>query len=113
MANNPFEFPDYKKLGRKEFNKAVRQYWTDTARWQLVGRKIKDVHYMKPEETEENMWHKAPIKIWLSAKPTKGTISKRICMIPSMDDEGNDGGALHFEGYESDEHLLDMCLPTM
>ena len=113
MANNPFQFPDYKKLQGYEFNKAVRNYWNTVAMWQLVGRRIEAVHYMKPEEIEENMWYKAPVKIWLTAKPGKGTISKPICMIPSSDDEGNNGGALHFEGYESDEHLLETCLPTM
>ena len=113
MANNPFEFPNYKKLGKKEFDKAIRTYWNSVARWQLVGRRIDAVHYMKPEEAEENMWYKAPVKIWLTAKPGESTFSKPICMIPSSDDEGNNGGALHFEGYKDDEYLLDTCLPTM
>ena len=114
MVNRqPFKFPDHEKLQGDEFNKAIRSYWNKVAQWQLVGRTIEDVLYMKPEEAEENMWYKAPVKIWLTAKPGNDIISKPICMIPSSDDEGNDGGALHFEGYESDEHLLDTCLPTM
>ena len=114
MANrNPFKFPDYKQLRREKFDKEVLKYWNKVAQSQLVGRTIESVHYMKPEEKDEYMWYKAPVKIWLTAKPGNDILSKPICMIPSSDDEGNDGGALHFEGYKSDEHYLDSCLPTI
>jgi len=113
MSNNkPFKFPDFEKLGKKEYYKEVRKYWNNVATHQLVGRTIYAVNYMKPEETKENYWYKSPIKIWLTAKHDFNT-SNRICLIPSKDDEGNDGGALHFEGYENDEYLLDTCLPTL
>jgi len=114
MSNNkPFKFPDFEKFGEKEYYKEIRKYWNKVAHRQLVGRTIEAVHYMKPEETKENYWHKSPVKIWLSAVYKKDVLSNKICMIPSMDDEGNNGGALHFEGYKNDECLLDTCLPTL
>ena len=60
----------------------------------LVGKTIKRVRYMKPEEAEHFMWSSRPLIIEF----TDGTF-----MFPQCDDEGNDGGALFFMGKESQE----------
>jgi len=64
---------------------------TRTERWEqhatdkFVGRKIVGARYMTPEEAENMGWNKRPVVFQLS----DGSL-----MYPSMDDEGNDGGAL-------------------
>ena len=66
--------------------KSVEQYWTDKITKHLVGKKITKVEYIPIDEAEENMWHKRPIAILLDDKDW---------IFPTMDDEGNDGGAIH------------------
>jgi len=66
--------------------KTVEQYWTDKITKHLVGKKITKVEYIPVEEAEENMWHKRPIAILLD---------DTHWIFPTMDDEGNDGGAIH------------------
>jgi hypothetical protein len=66
--------------------KPVEQYWTDKITKHLVGKKITKVEYIPIDEAEENMWHKRPIAILLDDKDW---------IFPTMDDEGNDGGAMH------------------
>ena len=61
------------------------QYWTDLISEHLVGKTITKVEYIDNAEMEENMWHKRPIAIQLDNKHW---------LIPMMDDEGNDGGAI-------------------
>ena len=51
----------------------------------LVGKKIMQVQYMSKRDAENQGWYKRPIQIKLE----DGT-----WLTPSMDDEGNDGGAL-------------------
>ena len=65
--------------------KTVEQYWTDKIAKHLVGRKITKVEYIPTEEMEENMWYKRPIAIRLD---------NGHWIVPMMDDEGNDGGAM-------------------
>jgi hypothetical protein len=55
----------------------------------LVGKKISSVRYMTQEEADASMWDKRPLVI----RFTDGS-----CIIPQMDDEGNDGGAMHYDG---------------
>lgn len=62
----------------------------------LVGKTVKGVRYLTNEEMEDLMWSKNPLVIEF----TDGTV-----MLPMMDDEGNDGGSLHYQnadGTESD-----------
>ena len=61
------------------------QYWTHLTSEHLVGKTITKVEYIDNAEMEENMWHKRPIAIQLDNKHW---------LIPMMDDEGNDGGAI-------------------
>ena len=51
----------------------------------LVGRRIKSVDYLTPQQTSNMGWNQCPIKISF----TDGSY-----IIPQSDDEGNEGGAL-------------------
>jgi len=59
--------------------------WNKIAQKQLLGKKIKAVSYMTEKEADSMGWSKRPVVIELE----DGTH-----FFPSMDDEGNDGGAL-------------------
>tara|TARA_R100000742_G_C4276938_1_gene98375 strand:- start:1863 stop:2117 length:255 start_codon:yes stop_codon:yes gene_type:complete len=63
----------------------VEKYWTNKISKNLIGRKITNVEYIDDKEMEDNMWYKKPIAICLDNK---------YWLIPMMDDEGNDGGAI-------------------
>jgi hypothetical protein len=65
--------------------KTTEQYWTDKVAKNLVGKKITRVEYMTEIEMKDNMWYKRPIAIQLDNK---------YWLVPMMDDEGNDGGAM-------------------
>jgi hypothetical protein len=62
-------------------------YWHKQAQEVLVGRKIVKVSYLTDKERDTLMWNKSPIVMELD----DGTL-----LIPQMDDEGNDGGALAY-----------------
>lgn len=51
----------------------------------LVAKKISSVRYMTQEEADAFMWDKRPLVI----RFTDGSF-----LIPQMDDEGNNGGAM-------------------
>lgn len=74
---------DVKKAG------SIENYWTNKAKENLVGATIVKVEYMPKQELEDMMWYKSPI--CLCMKRPNGTL---FWIYPSMDDEGNDGGAL-------------------
>jgi len=76
----------------------TRNNWEEKAAKLLVGKKIKTVSYLSAEEMKAYGWSKAAIAIELE----DGTV-----LVPSMDDEGNDGGAL----FTSDKKLP--VIPTM
>tara|TARA_R100001443_G_scaffold112237_2_gene125640 strand:- start:459 stop:713 length:255 start_codon:yes stop_codon:yes gene_type:complete len=63
----------------------VEKYWTNKISKNLIGRKITKVEYIDDKEMEDNMWYKRPVAICLDNK---------YWLIPMMDDEGNDGGAI-------------------
>ena len=54
----------------------------------LVAKKISSVRYMTQEEADAFMWDKRPLVI----RFTDGSF-----LIPQMDDEGNNGGAMYFQ----------------
>ena len=66
----------------------VMEYWMNKINQVLKGRVIKSVRYLNDEEMELMGWYKRPICFELD----NGT----LC-IPSMDDEGNDGGSLFYQ----------------
>jgi hypothetical protein len=55
----------------------------------LTGKTIAAVRYMSKAECEKMMWHSRPLLIMF----TDGSY-----IIPQSDDEGNDGGAIYYEG---------------
>lgn len=67
---------------------SIENYWTNKAKENLVGATIVKVEYMPKKELEEMMWHKSPLCILMK----KG--KEYFWIYPSMDDEGNNGGAL-------------------
>ena len=66
-------------------NELLKKSWSIEVARALVGKKIKSIRYMTQKEVEEFMWFKSAVVIVF----TDGTY-----LIPSMDDEGNDGGAI-------------------
>ena len=75
-----------KVIKEAPFNgRTPEQYWTELVAKNLVGRKITRVEYMTEIEMKDNMWYKRPIAIQLDNK---------YWLVPMMDDEGNDGGAM-------------------
>ena len=60
--------------------------WNELVKKHLVGRKIVDVKWLSPKESEKLLgWDQQPCEIFLD----DGTI-----ITPSSDDEGNEAGAL-------------------
>ena len=63
-----------------------KKQWEDKANILLLGRRIVRVKWMSEDEADEvHGWYKRPVVLILD----DGTE-----IIPQMDDEGNDGGAL-------------------
>jgi len=59
--------------------------WTAYGREHLEGRTIKAVRYLTQGETTALGWYKRPLVLELD---------DHTLVFPSVDDEGNDGGAL-------------------
>ena len=69
----------------KTTKQTVEQKWTEKVKDTLVGRTITRVEYMTEIERDDSLWHNRPIAIQLD---------NQYWIIPMMDDEGNDGGAM-------------------
>ena len=65
--------------------KDTEKYWTDKISKNLIGKKITNVEYVSRVEMEDSGWHKRPLAIQLD---------NQYWLVPLMDDEGNDGGAI-------------------
>lgn len=74
----------------------VKTKWQNHAHKKLVSKTIMRVRYMDDEEMEAMGWYKRPIVIELS---------DNSLLIPQMDDEGNDGGAM-FLYKKGEEHII-------
>lgn len=81
-------------------NEEIRTKLTKEASDILLGRTIKHVRYMTPEEMEWIGWWKCPVVMILD----NGTI-----IYPSTDDEGNDGGAIHYSTKDGNGS----CIPVL
>lgn len=62
-----------------------RDFWSERARGDLVGRRIVGARYLTEEECAERGWRYAVLVIELD--------DGRV-LVPSMDDEGNEGGSV-------------------
>ena len=69
------------------------QTWTNKANSILLNRKIIGVRYLEDVEQEAFGWYSKCVVIELD----NGTI-----LFPAKDDEGNDAGALHYLGGDTD-----------
>jgi hypothetical protein len=75
-------------------------YWEKHATKNLVGKKIVMARYMSKEEAENMGWYSRPVVLQLN----DGSI-----IFPSMDDEGNNGGAL----FGQDKDNNDITCPVL
>lgn len=57
----------------------------------LKGKTIKEVTLLGDADMDALMWYKRPVMIWF----TDGSF-----LIPMSDDEGNDGGSMHYQNGE-------------
>jgi len=65
----------------------IERRWTKVAEGALLNKKIVKIEYLTKGECEKLMWDKRPVALKLD----DGT-----WVVPQMDDEGNDGGALWY-----------------
>ena len=71
--------------------------WTKKAESILLDRKIVKVHWLTEDQAEQEFgWYKRPIVI---------TLDDGTEIVPQMDDEGNDGGALWLGNKDGEEVL--------
>ena len=63
----------------------------------LTGKTIASVRYMSEAECTKLMWYKRPLII----RFTDGS-----CIVPQSDDEANDGGAMFYQGDDSQENTI-------
>jgi len=79
--------------------KEIKIKWQNIAHKKLVSKTIMRVRYMDDKEMEIMGWYSRPIVIELS---------DNSLLIPQMDDEGNDGGAMmHYKDNK------DSIIPTL
>ena len=74
----------------------TEQEHTEIAKDLLVGKTIIDIVYLSKFNCEQSLWSKRPIMIIFDDDST---------VIPMSDDEGNDGGALHYHDYNKTETI--------
>jgi hypothetical protein len=60
-------------------------YWAKVASDLLLNKKITRVRYVSPKEADDMGWNSRPVAFMLETG---------VWIFASMDDEGNDGGAL-------------------
>lgn len=75
-------------------SETTEQYWTKYGNKHLKGKVIESVRYLSKKEQEAMDWYNRTIVIQF----TDGTL-----IFPSMDDEGNDGGALFGQSPNGEE----------
>ena len=69
---------------------------TKIAKDLLVGKKIKEVLYLSNFDAEQMLWDRRSIMI---------IFDDGSSIIPMSDDEGNNGGALHYHDYGKTETI--------
>jgi hypothetical protein len=86
------ETPQQKERAKRMAN------WVKKAQSVLLNRKIVKVRYMDDEEMEQvGFTFHRPLILQLD----DGTL-----VYPSKDDEGNDGGAIHYQKENDDNYIL-------
>ena len=70
--------------------------WENKFNELLKGKTIDHVRWMTKDEADHMMWYSRPMVIVF----TDGT-----ALYPQSDDEGNDGGALHYQGNDGGQTI--------
>ena len=60
----------------------------------MVGKTITNVRYLQPCEIDNLGWYKSSLLVEFDDK---------TCLIPQMDDEGNDGGAMLYINHKTNK----------
>lgn len=87
---------------QKKFQNSLRQQWKNRLSPEILGQRIVRVRYMTKVEAEQWGWYSCPLVIQLE----NGT-----WLIPSKDDENNDGGALSL--LNNDRELEETLAPVI
>jgi len=72
----------------------ILKFWSEKAHKELVGKKIVEARYLSKEEMAQLDWTQSVLVLTLD----DGTL-----LFPSMDDEGNNGGAMFGQGPKNEE----------
>ena len=72
--------------------------WIKKAESVLLNRKIVNVRYMDDDEME--------LVGFTSHRPLVLQLDDKTIFYPSRDDEGNDGGAIHYQKENDDQSIL-------
>ena len=95
------EVTDFLERQRK-FQSSLRQQWKNRLSPEILGQRIVRLRYMTKTEAEDWGWYSCPLMMPLE----NGT-----WLIPSKDDEMNDGGAIHLNN--KDRELKETLAPVI
>jgi hypothetical protein len=95
------EVADFLERQRK-FQSSLRQQWKNRLSPEILGQRIVRLRYMTKKEAEGFGWYSCPLMMQLE----NGT-----WLIPSKDDEMNDGGATHLNN--KDRELKETLAPVI
>ena len=87
---------------QKKFQNSLRQQWKNRLSPEILGQRIVRVRYMTKVEAEQWGWYSCPLVMQLE----NGT-----WLIPSKDDENNDGGAISL--LNNDRELEETLAPVI
>ena len=94
-----YEQRDNEKAKQRAISMDRQKEWLESQPYgKIKGQTITNLRRLTKDEMDSLGWYKSPLVLELS---------NRTCLIPQMDDEGNDGGAiLHYDYKTKDEELL-------
>ena len=84
--------------------KEIEARWNREAAECLLGRTVVEARYMTEAEAENYCWDDRPVLI---------KFDNGLVLIPSSDDEGNNGGALFLEWCGDDQKAGSEILPVL
>ena len=87
---------------QKKFQNSLRQQWKNRLSPEILGQRIVRVRYMTKVEAKQWGWYSCPLVMQLE----NGT-----WLIPSKDDENNDGGAISL--LNNDRKLEETLAPVI
>ena len=82
----------------------IEARWNREAAECLLGRTVVEARYMTEAEAENYCWDDRPVLI---------KFDNGLVLIPSSDDEGNNGGALFLEWGGNDQRAGSEILPVL